>query len=482
LSSGTTTVTRTPNTTRQPLSDAQHVSLPDCFTDDYAPISGSLPGTAAPANEDPSSESGDWRQEVSARLQAHRNRRATQQPSPSPAADPASADPINQSRSTNTRRPRISSRATSAAATVAERYASAPSYSRYLESAGQLSLPDSRDDAHATNGANALDLATDLDSELRPELRIELEPDLAPEPVATGTPVFPAELAVTFDAAASHRTNQPARVHESHGSGASISAASRPSPHGKDLFEPTTVEAATALPANLIEFPRQLIAARKARPRLAEAPLRYAEPDPALSLNAAATSLDAADSQLRIFEVEPDAISHQPAVEAAHVPAWHGIQLDTPLASPAASALPAASFELPPQAAPISRRIMAALVDVSLVLFGYLAFITIFAATSAQFPTGKPAAVAAAALLLAFYAAYQWIFVRWSDATPGMRYARIGLCTFSDENPSRSAMQWRLVAMALSAAALGIGYLWALVDDDRLAWHDRISRVYLRGY
>ncbi len=125
---------------------------------------------------------------------------------------------------------------------------------------------------------------------------------------------------------------------------------------------------------------------------------------------------------------------------------------------------------------------MAALVDVSLVLFGYLAFITIFAATSSQLPTGKPAIAGAVALLLAFFAAYQWIFVRWSDATPGMRYARIGLCTFNDENPTRSAMQWRLLALALSGAALGLGYLWALVDDDRLAWHDRISRIYLRAY
>ncbi|MBW8748048.1 MAG: RDD family protein, partial [Acidobacteria bacterium] len=69
-----------------------------------------------------------------------------------------------------------------------------------------------------------------------------------------------------------------------------------------------------------------------------------------------------------------------------------------------------------------------------------------------------------------------------SDQTPGMRYARIGLCTFSDENPSRRQMRRRLLAMALSMAPLGLGYLWALFDEDRMGWHDRISRMYMRAY
>ena len=29
---------------------------------------------------------------------------------------------------------------------------------------------------------------------------------------------------------------------------------------------------------------------------------------------------------------------------------------------------------------------------------------------------------------------------------------------------------------------LGLGLLWSLLDDDRLCWHDRISRMYQRSY
>ena len=77
---------------------------------------------------------------------------------------------------------------------------------------------------------------------------------------------------------------------------------------------------------------------------------------------------------------------------------------------------------------------------------------------------------------------YQVLFFTFSDATPGMRYARIGLCTMSDENPSRSDMRRRIFALALASASLGLGVLWALLDDERLGWHDRISRMYQRSY
>ena len=63
-----------------------------------------------------------------------------------------------------------------------------------------------------------------------------------------------------------------------------------------------------------------------------------------------------------------------------------------------------------------------------------------------------------------------------------MRYARIALCTLTDENPTRSAMRKRLLAMLLAAVPLGMGFAWALLDEDRMGWHDRMSRMYQRAY
>jgi len=77
---------------------------------------------------------------------------------------------------------------------------------------------------------------------------------------------------------------------------------------------------------------------------------------------------------------------------------------------------------------------------------------------------------------------YQLLFFTFSNATPGMNYARIGLCTFSDENPTRAQMRRRALAFLLSAIPLGLGLLWSWIDSDRLGWHDRLSRMYQRSY
>jgi uncharacterized RDD family membrane protein YckC len=265
----------------------------------------------------------------------------------------------------------------------------------------------------------------------------------------------------------------------------------------------------TPLPANLIEFPRQLVASRKARPRLAEGPLREEE--------------DAApgNGQLRIFEVEPDQISTSPIAVDTAAPTWTSIWLDSPSGAakedsarseqrpdaPAnADVAPASRLAAYPGAASIGRRMLAAAINGFIVVAALLAFATAFAAISTHstlwqpglplrvmvgriasslaaqagfVPNLIPAAAAGAGGFL--YLLYQGLFFSFAEATPGMRIARIALCTFDDENPTRRAMRRRIVAILLSACPLGLGFLWAALDEDRLAWHDRVSRMYQRS-
>jgi uncharacterized RDD family membrane protein YckC len=75
---------------------------------------------------------------------------------------------------------------------------------------------------------------------------------------------------------------------------------------------------------------------------------------------------------------------------------------------------------------------------------------------------------------------YQALFFTLAEATPGMRYARISLCTFDDEIPSRAQLRSRLVALLLSLLPLGLGIVWAIFDEEHLSWHDRLSRTYQR--
>jgi uncharacterized RDD family membrane protein YckC len=226
------------------------------------------------------------------------------------------------------------------------------------------------------------------------------------------------------------------------------------------------------LPANLIEFPRELVATRKARPRLAEGPLREELPP---------------EPQLRIFEVETDQISTEPVTaeeDVSEAPGWQGMLLDAPVvgaAAPREAAVATGEMEI----APLSRRLMAALVDGCCIGAALIGFATVAAYISGPGlrAMSKPMLGVTVAFTFAIAAlVYQLLFFSLNEATPGMRYARIGLCTFADANPTRQQMRRRLLAQMLAVCPLGLGLLWVLLDDDRLGWHDRISRMYQRAY
>ncbi len=269
---------------------------------------------------------------------------------------------------------------------------------------------------------------------------------------------------------------------------------------------------AMPLPANLIEFPRQLVASRKARPRLAEGPLRE-DADGAPEAG-----------QLRIFEVDPAQISTSPAGKtganaATDVAAqWTSIWLDTlPDHQPMDAATtreeslaalrndPGCPAHPLPQIATIPRRIAAAVINAAILFAALAAFAVTFVFVAGRMlppqatapftlthaavyaltrtglaPAQLPAACMAAIAFL--YLLYQALFFSFSAATPGMRCARIALCTFDEENPTPTAIRRRVLAVLLSACPLGLGLLWAALDEDRLSWHDRICRIYQRTY
>ena len=233
----------------------------------------------------------------------------------------------------------------------------------------------------------------------------------------------------------------------------------------------TYVVDALPIPGNLIEFPRQLVAPRKARPRLAEGPLREDAP---------------VEPQLRIFEVDPEQISMEPSVEPAVAPEWQSLLLE-PAAAPAPSTPLDAQlqFTLQPQTASVELRLMAAAVDCFWIGLGFVGFAAVAVEVAGKSVRLMPiplAGVSAFVVLLALFVLYQMLFFSLNGDTPGMRYARISLCTFGDRNPTRKAMRRRVLATLLAACPLGLGLAWACLDEERLGWHDRMSRMYQRAY
>ena len=112
--------------------------------------------------------------------------------------------------------------------------------------------------------------------------------------------------------------------------------------------------------------------------------------------------------------------------------------------------------------------------DCAFTLAAFLLFSLVFAICTTSLPHGRIALIGAAVTLFIMGLLYQLLFFTLTDATPGMRYAKIALCTFEDENPTRPRLRGRIAALLLSALPLGLGFLWAVFDEDSLGWHDRI--------
>ncbi len=297
-----------------------------------------------------------------------------------------------------------------------------------------------------------------------------------------------------------------------------------------DEIGSATVEPVQHLPANLIEFPRELVATRKARPRLAEGPfydeshhnsqLSIFEVDPELlpspvSMNDMASTTVAPPGWASIeLEDQREPVYAHTQVHYGPEPAAHAYFEESPVAAMHASATANATaveethapveveavevreyrtpqqVETPPSAAaaelvvaPLADRLLASVIDAALVTLAFLAAAVVVIASTAHPPAGRIALIASGCGFVMFGLLYQFLFLSFAEeGTPGMRYARIALCTFDDDNPTREQMRKRIPAMILAALPAGLGLLWACFDKDHLGWHDRMTRTYQRKY
>jgi uncharacterized RDD family membrane protein YckC len=445
-----------------------------------------------------------WKEEVSRRVAEHKGRAGAA------GAGQKSAAP----------QPVAGSRAAQAAARVAARYAQAPSYNdmlaeearaavRAAEAASRAALTAQAAAEHVLAGLEAASSATE---EWEQEFFRTAEPawtPAAPEPVKLVAAAAPHYVPVQQAAPAAPAARQPFEIRWDTDMPARATAlpASRKSRGGVAVEAPPVetweearraaspleaegfevVEAAQPIHANLIEFPRELVATRKARPRRAEGPY--------------AASVEA-NGQLSIFEVDPGAISIDPVVTVEPVemaavdaapwvgPVWSGIELDAEpfeemaevtaaFTAPARverteAAAVSGAFEL----APMHQRVMATLVDFSLISGAFVAAGFLASTYARVLPPLREMEIGSAVALAVIAVFYHAVFFTLANATPGMKYARLELRTFGDHRPARAQRCTRMAALLLSVAPMGLGVLWALFDEEHLCWHDRLSKTY----
>jgi uncharacterized RDD family membrane protein YckC len=157
-------------------------------------------------------------------------------------------------------------------------------------------------------------------------------------------------------------------------------------------------------------------------------------------------------------------------------PALGGILIE-PLEEPAKERRP--GFELPLQAAPMSRRLLAGGIDSLFVIFAFAAFAYIFFRVTSIVPALLEAAGISVSLIALFWAAYQYLLLVYTGTTPGLKLAGLQLSRFDGAAVPRKIRRWRVLASMLSGLSLALGYAWCFLDEDQLCWHDRITRTYM---
>ena len=136
-------------------------------------------------------------------------------------------------------------------------------------------------------------------------------------------------------------------------------------------------------------------------------------------------------------------------------------------------------IDIPLQSASLSLRLLAVMVDGLIVAIASAVFGAIFWRVTGVRPPLIQLIGLGVGIPCVLWAAYQYLLIVYSGATPGLRAVRLELTRFDGSAAVRSRRRWRVLASYLSAASLGMGYAWAFLDEDVLCWHDRITHTYL---
>lgn len=299
--------------------------------------------------------------------------------------------------------------------------------------------------------------------------------DASPETLETGPPgngsLPPWQEAV--DAALDRKAKGPVHPREEHG----LLGNFRDREFVRAGQEaPTLAETAPATPVSLEHqslVERTLDKIKRAQPAQAETEtvkLNLAEikpeekPMPALPLSLGNARKPRKNSSTEAARVERIEINlNQPLLPFDGAP---------PTAGPAADQVPAGL-----QAAPLLRRFSAGFIDLAFIAGCFLLFL-LMVLFLPEFTLLSKSSLAGLVLVALFIAAgYICLFTFFAGKTLGMEHERLRVVNFSGRFPSLKEIGLRSFGYLISGGCFGLGFIWALFDAEKLAWHDRISRT-----
>ncbi|MEO7142986.1 MAG: RDD family protein [Bryobacteraceae bacterium] len=184
----------------------------------------------------------------------------------------------------------------------------------------------------------------------------------------------------------------------------------------------------------------------------------------------------------------------RPAKPAGQAPENHVVRAPRPLTRGSSAGQQSLDFFVPSMdrgsaiadqavgcGAPVAGRIHRAIancLDISMVVMALGLFLVTFSLGGGDIVLNRQTVpfFAGIAILLALF--YHFLFCLGDGDTPGMRWAALRLLNFDGHEPSREQRFYRMVGTCVSLMALGLGVLWALVDEETLTWHDHMSKTF----
>ena len=129
--------------------------------------------------------------------------------------------------------------------------------------------------------------------------------------------------------------------------------------------------------------------------------------------------------------------------------------------------------------ASLAERRSSALLDAVFLALTYAGFLGLFRSLGGQLLFQKIDAVVCVSTFFLFYGLYFFIFTVFAGATPGMMLRGLTVVRLDGSLPDTRQLVWRSFGYVLSSATLFLGFVWALWDEDRFTWQDRISQTYV---
>ncbi len=125
-----------------------------------------------------------------------------------------------------------------------------------------------------------------------------------------------------------------------------------------------------------------------------------------------------------------------------------------------------------------AHRAMAVAYDMAMIAVGVGILITIYYFGGVQLGIAKLDLGTYAIVAVCVALLYKFLWALSGGDTPGMAAVNLRLINFDGNRPTREERVWRVCVSIISAAALGVGLLWSLFDEEKLTWHDHISKTF----